>query len=686
MVIEIERKGDIVPEFSLDFDSDYLRYLGRELPKTVQRLLAPISLELYHSVEKERNEGLVRFSRAFFLNQYSPELEETYQTLIGILREEDLAGSLYSQRQIGVLLLADSLIYQTALPPSRRWPVIMQRNQHGATGAKVMAEDVKALEASNQKQNVVSDARASLAEATQSIAEKLLETMRQDPRTAEEARLQLGISNGFSVIINSLFYEFCEEWESPESKKWVQALKARTNNLVVSPFVWQFLLEGDMKEVDKVMILNAWLAPWGRETNFYTNLASYFLTHPQLQKDFWGLFSDATFFRGIRKEGGDEIGDEDPETVSIFSIFEWYFLQDEQTIREFFSTIPEAGNAKSLQAFMRRLIGISSSFRDTFPDHSNGRFIVQRLRELARVHNLEERVVNELAVLEDTQLGLIYLNQDMEARAKSPIGLESKDEFIARAEKEGGTVAYVSRADWPTPEVSPTKPLVEEGLRIESSQGEFFSRWGEVLVPRDTDLPALFDWLNSSLVARHSLDESRALAIFEDHQKDASRQTEGHLFAVIPEILPTGHNLNFLKEAGIIAVEHRNNDVLVLLDCRRAQIQRVDLSMIAFSGQLDQDNWLRFPGCEDKFFLPFHLLLNSAAVLGKRGFTQITLSKDEISEIRGRVKSYNNGVKERGLPFELRFDENHSNLLPNVLTFVGSGKNQKQVSLTISFR
>lgn len=389
---------------------------------------------------------------------------------------------------------------------------------------------------------------------------------------------------------------------------------------------------------------------------------TYFLKHPEVQEIFWRDFSE-NGWRGT-------------DTINLF-------LQDEETLLKILDTTLKAEYLKSIsqemmREFLLKFIGAIAMFKDKYPNHPNSHNLSVFARGASEVKNHMMSIL--LDILDDRIPGFIYLDKENRIRFKTPQKHQSGDSFlkeVALIVKNSNGIIYLPRAEADGGKEEPT-PVSQNGHRkeealpkeypprehpLDSVTGEtkLIPLWGEVMIPKPADRQLIWDLLNQRLAQTHrNLTPQKALSILTAENTVTRHGNDA--FLIIPELLPISTPVGMLKDLGIISIEQRENQVTIIIDGRRINDNANSLRFM-LNTQLDETN--------DP--TPLALLLKTASLLGRRSFTEQTLSKEEVSEIRSRLKTWNLKAKTEHLP-QVTFDENPKARTingPRVLTLIG---------------
>ncbi|MDP3974150.1 MAG: hypothetical protein Q8P92_04965 [Candidatus Daviesbacteria bacterium] len=563
-----------------------------------------------------------------------------------ILSERPFADEALS-RSFRALVLAETLIYQTNLPIEKRYVFNLGANRL-ARGKKRLYAEV----ARTESYALAEDDTAYLGakNTTEEFKGWLGNVLTKTPQTDEEAEIIIKMDYSLQNLLRQEreYSSYWAEVVSPQSRAWHDKLTwATDDNIWKDPRFSRLLLEGKFgAAISRTREMNIWSFGWGfaahldneTKANYphtSKDFVKYFLDHPRLQMDFWKTVVT--------------------EKENLFRYF--YFNPDAYPdaadgYAEFLETIPFSGYSHNQQdRFIRRMLVAAGFFLAKYPQNPATEVITGKLQELISQSASPQSFVDEQAVLKDVKPGVLYMNSNAEARARLiPLG-KIKDEFLAEQKKQGVKIIYTSKVEQIEQKTEGLGKQPEES-RITADTTLQSKTWGEIGVVGE-DLEMLLKVLNKKL-AESGINQDVALDVLAGY---ATNTKGSRAIVVIPDLLPSSNTLSKLGSLGLVAIQQEGDSVSCIFDSKTIGGDS-NVEKIALIGTINGHNDLVINNAGEEFDTSvFYLLLNAAALFGRMQFTDYKLEKDEISEVRSFIKSYNREAKGRKRP-QVRFDEN----------------------------
>lgn len=600
-----------------------------------------------HSVSAKRLEDFTEIHRATMYDSNAPELGKTWETLDIALKNPSL------ETQTRAFFLAAGLLYQTSLPQQERalWQTFVKMRKEMA-GKDFTSFQRRFL---LQKEEIT-DPNKTLMSIKQSVEtfRQRFESSEKAPESEEKAHLQINVLDQYlkTALAYSLYFKFGMDYCDPELFESLIAsifkfLAGKSEGFKTGLYQ-KLLVEGKIEdaaeELRGSLFLNSWQIEKEDEESpdeLKKRLYKYFIDHPELQVPFWERFTSKQKLQVLGEIKNSAIQAEieksfkNPPEVSILKNL---LSLEEQTVNSFFSTIPDGYSQKP--AFIRKLIGVfalSKSSPDSLTKPGVKAFAAY-LDPILEEGKLSDAFKDEYKILYDQIPGAIFVNTNGEARARVAKPGQTPLNLYEMANKERVSVAYLSKAQFDQTKTEETKEE-ESGFCIENGEIRNADRWGQVQVPSEQTMPGLFTHLAKALPS--SLNEDNLYDLTAQYQEKAGKN--GSL-AVLPQLLDKDHSFFVLAKMGIIGVLPTENGVQFIIDAKLAKIATIGPDKIAVAGQFNRIGDLEIEGLEQ--YTPLHYLLSAASYLTKTSGTERALTRDEVAQIRGRVKDWNKKLPE----------------------------------------
>ena len=660
---------------------------------TIQRLLDSDSLEIRSSIAK-------MLSTPGLLPAYTPILDRSWQVLAEVLQADSPTPPL-NQRQLKAFFIGDALLHYTTLPYRERYQLIGENDEY-------VDVDGKNIPLENWLQDKFGDpTKAPRDEAApQQLLRRVLEETREKlqratlypPASIADARACV-----YTADLVTMFYDsdFRVMWSTfREQTPWFETIRdqAIRNSFWENRFIEQLLISEELPEIRPETKLGLWTAKFAKDMPVihtpqndqdYQALVDYFLSHANVQAEFWKRYNydrrDDVASPSYDDSVAERIPDRwknKPEAVSLAieaahvpeAITNWFFEHPNPTIPEaFLGTISQAQlERRTAAAVFQKVIELAASFKVMYEDHNNIPGITRSLDGVNEATRIGWSTYVD--ILADQAPGFIFKDNKDKLRVRQPRGGQRVEEAAAAVEKAGGQIVYLSAQDWEhAREVNEEgRKRQEEALSVSTIRATI-ARFGEVGVVHPLDEPGFLDYLNSELAKpKYKMNQDRALEIWAQ-QDGLIKESSARPLTIIADLLPGYHPLSVLKEIGIVAIEQEADNMTFIADSATVGIQ-ADIDKIAFPGNINGQDEVNVVFSGEAFQnTPLHLLFNAVKHLGTIEIKDVALDKQERSEVRSSVKSYNFRAKREHLP-TVQFEEDPTKRKPTdqlTVTFIG---------------
>lgn len=395
-------------------------------------------------------------------------------------------------------------------------------------------------------------------------------------------------------------------------------------------------------------------------------LVDYFLNDEELQEGFNALIVHKSSQR---------------TNIHIDTAMLGLLLQNQATVLKFLSTLKMPDERGAQASFTKRLILLTGLTKrgvdERYPKNANHQLLRDRLDQLLQPVSDRDRFAKYLAVLDDQMPGILYLSSTLEVVAATPAPGQTREEFLRQYEKVYDNLIYESQAGWPqpAPKVEAVSSLLPE---VSVSDVQVFPLWGEVGLIAGAAITDFLTLVGNRLNG-HGRSADQLFDLVVSLRQQGSLSTDQRPFVVMVDLLSENHPLAALKNSGVIAVGREGDEISVILDTKRAKVAS-EADKLVLSGHIDSAGELQLTGAPGEFnYSILHLLLNAAGLLGRSIVNEEQLSKEELSEVRGLMKSFNKKAKEDRLP-QLVFHEGRT---PDNATLVPYLTGKKGVFLAV---
>src|SRR3989344_1965859 len=382
----------------------YRNSVSTDLAGAIQFLIAePFEEKDYTVADTKKLKQIAKIiENASLFTPFAKELQTGWKTLL----EEMQAPSdnpLDLRKRFLSFYLADQLLYQTSLQPSKKATVRNPDTQDISLTRVGLASLFKLNPQEDPDSSYKKVAQA--AEALKRGVDKTLEKKSKDLNTIIE---QFGTLHTILESSCSIVYQGWEYWFNPDTKIWVDQIGHKGDTLVKNPYCLDLLLDGKLETINPILKFDVWYHPWiseklvddGRETpnSKKVELLDYFLTNESLQSHFW--LNDDILYSSVDEESGPQNG--------VQPIFDWIFKQDSEKITAFFETLPFSEFKYNKVKLIQVLIGLYGISQSRFDD-INKEAVTKSICSLVEKAGLRSKLAAELDIIENRIPGLLYL-------------------------------------------------------------------------------------------------------------------------------------------------------------------------------------------------------------------------------------------------------------------------------------